>query len=45
MAKDQIRYGLHCVDKSGSDGNLETGLRQMTMAIQRKQLRRLSRAT
>lgn len=43
MAKGRIRYGLHCVDKIGSAGNLETGLRQMTMAIQRKQLRRLAR--
>ena len=44
MAKGQIRYGLHCVDGTGSDVNLAEGLRQMTMAIQRKQLRRLSRA-
>ncbi|MCH7591410.1 MAG: hypothetical protein IH989_01340 [Planctomycetes bacterium] len=42
MDNDQIRYGLHCVDSNGSDGTLEDGLRQMTMDIQRKQLRRLS---
>ena len=42
MGGSQIRYGLHCVDGTGE---LEGGLRQMTMAIQRKQLRRLSRAT
>lgn len=41
MGKGQIRYGLHCVDSSG---NLETGLRKMTMAIQRTQLRRLASA-
>ncbi len=42
MHNDQIRYGLHCIDENGTDGNLRDGLRQMTMAIQRKQLRRLS---
>ncbi|MCH7591409.1 MAG: hypothetical protein IH989_01335 [Planctomycetes bacterium] len=45
MDKGQIRYGLHCVDESGTDCNLRDGLHQMTMAIQRRQLRRLSRVT
>ena len=41
MGKGQIRYGLHSVD---SNGKLEDGLRKMTMAIQRTQLRRLASA-
>ena len=44
MDKGQIRYGLHCVDGNGSNGTLATGLRQLTMAMQRQQLRRLARA-
>ena len=40
----RIRYGLHCVDDKQGGANLEQGLRKMTMDIQRKQLRRLSRA-
>lgn len=44
MDSTRMRYGLHCVDEKGSGGNLEKGLSQMTMAIQRKQLRRLARS-
>ena len=42
MDKDQIRYGLHCVDGRGSSENLEAGLRKLTVTVQRQQLRRLA---
>lgn len=45
MGDGRIRYGLHCVDDKHTGANLEQGLRTMTMDIQRKQLRRLARAT
>ena len=44
MDKDQIRHGMHCVDGKGSNGSLESGLRKMTVAVQRQQLRRLASA-
>ena len=39
MDKDQIRYGLYCVDGKGSNDDLATGLPEMAIAIQRDQLR------
>ena len=39
----KIRYGLHCpVEDSGSNSDLTRGLRNISFAIQREQMRRLS---
>ncbi len=40
----RTRYGLDCVLHRDSDGTLKKGLRDITMTVQRSQLRRLSRA-
>jgi hypothetical protein len=37
----QTRYGVHCMDDKKSGGNIQKGLRHMSMTIQRQQLRRL----
>lgn len=42
LDKERIRYGLHCVDETHSGCNLAKGLWQITMAVQRQQLRRLA---
>jgi hypothetical protein len=39
-----IRYGLHAVDDRDSGGNLQRGQQQISAAIEREQLRRLSRS-
>jgi hypothetical protein len=39
----RIRYGLHAVDDRASGGELRTGQQHIAAAIERKQLRRLSR--
>jgi hypothetical protein len=41
--KGRIRYGVHCSDDPKSGNHLKNGLGRITMAIQRKQLARLSR--
>ena len=41
---ERTRYGLLCVIERDSDGALKKGLREITMAVQRSQLQRLSRA-
>ena len=41
---ERTRYGFDCVIDRYSDGTLKKGLRDITMTIQRSQLRRLSRA-
>lgn len=40
----RIRYGLHCVDGKATDETLRKGLQQISAAVQRQHLRRLSRA-
>ena len=40
----RIRYGLHCVDGKSNDETLGKGLQQISAAVQRQHLRRLSRA-
>lgn len=41
--KGQIRYGVRCSDDPQTGASLKNGLGRITMAIQRKQLARLSR--
>jgi hypothetical protein len=41
--KGQIRYGVHCLNEPKTGSSLKKGLGRITMAIQRKQLARLSR--
>jgi hypothetical protein len=41
--KSEIRYGVFCLDDQKSGGSLQNGLGKITMAIQRKQLARVSR--
>jgi hypothetical protein len=41
--KGRIRYGVHCIDDPKAGTSLQKGLGRITMAIQRKQLARLSR--
>ena len=41
----RIRYGMFCVDKRQPCNNLNQGLLTISMAVQREQLRRLSRAS
>jgi hypothetical protein len=41
----RIRYGMFCVDKRQPGNNLNQGLLTISMAVQREQLRRLSRAS
>ncbi len=40
----RFRYGLHCVDGKSTDETLSKGLQQISAAVQRQHLRRLSRA-
>ena len=40
----RTRYGLHCVDGKSTDETLSKGLQQISAAVQRQHLRRLSRA-
>lgn len=40
----RIRYGMFCVEKRQPGNNLNQGLLTISMAVQREQLRRLSRA-
>lgn len=40
----RIRYGMYCVEKRQPGNNLNQGLLTVSMAVQREQLRRLSRA-
>ncbi|HAI14108.1 MAG TPA: hypothetical protein DCM28_20550 [Phycisphaerales bacterium] len=41
----RTRYGMFCVDKRQPGNNLNQGLLTISMAVQREQLRRLSRAS
>jgi hypothetical protein len=41
--KSEIRYGVFCIDDQKSGTGLQNGLGKITMAIQRKQLSRVSR--
>lgn len=41
--KNEIRYGVHCIDETVTRNSLENGLGKITMAIQRQQLARVSR--
>ncbi len=41
--KNEIRYGVHCIDEAKSGSSLKNGLGKITMAIQRQQLARGSR--
>ncbi len=43
LSRGRVRHGLHCVDENRSGAGLAKGLQYVTMAIQRKQLRRLAR--
>ncbi|MCH7808162.1 MAG: hypothetical protein IIB60_02955 [Planctomycetes bacterium] len=42
LEKGWIRYGLHCADAKKSDDNLAEGLQQLSIQVQREQLRRLA---
>ncbi len=41
--KNEIRYGVHCIDEAKSGSGLKNGLGKITMTIQRQQLARGSR--
>ena len=45
LGSDRTRYGLYCVEQRADAGNLNKGLNQISMAVQREQLRRLARAS
>lgn len=45
LGKERIRYGLHCADEKKSPGNLAKGLQQMSISVQREQLRRRAGTT
>jgi hypothetical protein len=38
----KFRYGMHCVDNRAAGDNLENGLRTVSTAVQRQQLRRMA---
>lgn len=42
---ERVRYGMYCVEKRQPGNNLNQGLLTISMAVQREQLRRLSRAS
>lgn len=42
MDRGRNRYGLHCADAKNLDDNLAEGLQQMSVKVQRDQLRRLA---
>lgn len=42
LDKGWIRYGLHCADAKKSGDNLAKGLQQLSIKVQREQLRRLA---
>jgi hypothetical protein len=44
LSKGRMRYGLHCADDKAQQGSLASGLPQMSVAVQREQLRRMSGA-
>ena len=44
LGAGRIRYGLHCLDGKSTDETLCKGLQQISAAVQRQHLRRLSRA-
>ena len=44
LSPGRIRYGLHCTEAKKTPGNLAQGLQQMSIQIQRAQLRRLAGA-
>ncbi len=44
LSAGRIRYGMHCVDGKATDETLSKGLQQISAAVQRQHLRRLSRA-
>ncbi len=41
----RIRYGLHCVENTCSEGRMPHGLLKMSVSLQREQLRRLAGTT
>ncbi len=45
LSAGRFRYGLHCVDGKSTDETLRKGLQQISAAVQRQHLRRLSRAS
>ena len=45
LDEGRIRYGLLCASAETSQGNLKQGLQNMSVKIQREQLRRLSHVT
>ena len=45
LCEGRIRYGLQCVSAQTSQGSLTKGLQNMSVKIQREQLRRLAHAT
>ena len=45
LSKGQIRYGMYSVEQNHKSNNLTSGLRTISMDVQREQLRRLSRAS
>lgn len=45
LSKGQIRYGMYSVERNQKSNNLAHGLRTISMAVQREQLRRLARAS
>ncbi len=44
LSAGRIRCGLHCLDGKSTDETLSKGLQQISAAVQRQHLRRLSRA-
>ena len=44
MEKGRFRYGLHAVEEKASGGDLRKGQQHISAAIEREQLRRLSRS-
>ncbi|MHC4969996.1 MAG: hypothetical protein ACYTF4_15475, partial [Planctomycetota bacterium] len=44
LDESRIRYGLHAIDDRTSGGDLRKGQQHISAAIEREQLRRLSRS-
>jgi len=44
LDQSRIRYGLHAIDDRMSGGDLRKGQQHISAAIEREQLRRLSRS-
>ena len=42
LSPGRIRYGLHCAEAKAAPGNLAQGLQQLSVQVQRAQLRRMA---